>query len=178
MAAKIVNEIQSKKRVKLEKLIYSLGIRGVGEGTAKVLAKNYKDIDDLSRADVHELEMLPDTGYITATRIVEYFKQPQNIELLNKLKAEGVTTTENILGSNKLEGKTFVITGTFDSIDRLALKTLIEHHAGKVANKITKSSQVLLAGKGGGSKLDDAKKINARIISEPQFDGTVESLCI
>ncbi len=135
-------------------------------------------MDALAKDEVHELEMLPDTGFVTATRIVDYFKQPQNIELLSKLKSEGVTTTETTLASKKLDGKTFVITGTFDSIDRIALKALIEHHSGKVANKVNKSSQILLAGKGGGSKLDDAKKVNARIISEPQFDGTVESLCV
>ena len=177
MATKVVNEIQSKKKVALEKLIYALGIRGVGEGTAKVLSKNYENLDALSKATVEELEMLPDTGLVTATRIVDYFKQPQNLELLEKLKQEGVSTTTSDVGSKKLEGKTFVITGTFDNLDRLAIKAMIEHHSGKVANKINKGSQILLAGKGGGSKLDDAKKVNARIISAGQFDGTVESLC-
>lgn len=178
MATKVVNEIQSKKKIAFEKLIYALGIRGVGEGTAKVLAKNYEDLDALSKATVSELEMLPDTGFVTATRIVDYFKQPHNQELIEKLKQEGVTSQKEMTASKKLEGKTFVITGTFDSIDRLALKTLIENHSGKVAGKVNKGSYILLAGKNGGSKLDDAKKVGARVISEPQFDGTVESLCM
>ena len=75
MATKVVNEIQSKKKVALEKLIYALGIRGVGEGTAKVLSKNYENLDALSKATVEELEMLPDTGLVTATRLIVTGKQ-------------------------------------------------------------------------------------------------------
>lgn len=178
MATKVVNEIQSKKKVAFEKLIYGLGIRGVGEGTSKTLAANYPDLDSLAKATVQDLEMLPDTGYITAERIVDYFKQPQNQELIQRLKAEGVSGYKETTVSKKLEGKTFVLTGTFSMIDRLTLKTMIEHHSGKVVNKITKQSHILLAGKGGGSKLDDAKKVGARVISEPQFDGTIESLVV
>ena len=178
MATKVVNEIQSKKKVAFEKLIYSLGIRGVGEGTAKTLAKNYPDLDALSKATISDLEALPDTGLVTATRIVEYFAQPHNQEMLAKLKKEGVTAvTSQVSTSKKLEGKSYVITGTFSMIDRIALKAMIEHHGGKVMNKLTKGSQILLAGKNAGSKLDDAKKVGALIISEPQFNGDVSSLC-
>lgn len=170
MATKVVNEIQAKRSVSLEKLIYALGIRGVGEGTAKALAKAYPSLQALSDAKQEDLELLPDTGPITAQRIVQYFSQPQNRSIVERLTTAGVLTESSTeTGSEILKGKTFVITGTFSKLDRPAMKALIEHHGGRVASKVTKSSQILLAGKGGGTKLTDAQRLGAAVMTEEHF---------
>lgn len=171
MASKIVNEIKARKTVSFEKLIYGLGIRGVGEGTARALAKAYKDLDELSKATEEELTLLPDTGPVTAERIVYYFSQAHNQDMLKKLKQVGVAVAASeAVKSNALAGKTFVVTGNLVNFDRIGIKALIEQHGGKVANKVSKASHILLCGENpGATKVNDAKKVNATVISEETF---------
>lgn len=178
MASKVVHEIQSKRMVSLEKLIYGLGIREVGKQTAQTLASNYRSIERLKEATLEDLSSIQDIGPITAMRIVEFFQDPHNAKILQKLHDEGVSTVTSEPLSQKLLGKTFVLTGTLDCIDRNSLKAMIENHSGKVVGKMTKGSHILIAGKNAGTKLKDAVKLKARVITEPQFQGRIDDLVL
>lgn len=171
MANKVVNMIQSKKKVALAKLIYSLGIRGVGEGTAKRLAEVYPNLEDLAGASFAELEALDDVGPVTAASLVAYFDDANNLFMLDRLKKAGVTTeVNNTKVSDSLKGKTFAITGSFEGFDRTAMKSMVEDNGGVVLGKVSKPSHYLVAGeKAAESKVTAAKKLGATVITGPEF---------
>lgn len=171
MASKIINMIHSKKKVTLEKLIYSLGIRNVGEGTAKALAKAYPNMEDLAAAKQEDLEKLDDVGPITAASLVAYFSDTKNLIMLSRLKDAGMTTVvNNTIVDNVLKGRAFVITGTFDKFDRIAMKALVEEHGGQVLSKVTKPSHTLIQGNNAGAaKVNAAKALKATVMSDVEF---------
>lgn len=171
MANKVINVLQSKKTVSLEKFIYGLGIRGVGEGTAKALAKAYPNLEDLAKATEAELELLDDTGPITAQRIVAYFSNPCNLTVLHRLKMAGVETVGSAKPtSSVLVGKTYAVTGTVPGFDRSSIKALIEGLGGKTVNKVSKASQILVLGDNAGAgKKADADKVGAFVMSGAEF---------
>ncbi|RZM25470.1 MAG: NAD-dependent DNA ligase LigA, partial [Pedobacter sp.] len=163
--------IESSKEMPFEKVLFGLGIRYVGETVAKKLALGAKDIDTLSHASVEELTAIDEIGSKIAESIVEYFDKPEHLAQIERLKSHGlqfvVVESEIALESDKLTGKTFVISGVFENYSREELKDLIESNGGKILSGISAKLNYLLAGDNmGPAKLEKAKKLNVPLISE------------
>jgi len=162
--------IESSKQMPFEKVLFGLGIRYVGETVARKLALATKNIDELMAATVEELVAIDEIGQRIAESIIEYFAKPAHIEQINLLKSYGLQfeaiDTVITLESNKLTGKTFVISGVFEGHSREELKELIESNGGKILSSISAKLNYLLAGDNmGPSKLEKAQKLNIPLIS-------------
>jgi len=163
--------IELSKQMPFEKVLFGLGIRYVGETVARKLAIGTKNIDNLARAGVEELTAINEIGLRIAESIIEYFSVPAHLEQIELLKSHGLQfETEDIvipLESDKLTGKTFVISGVFELHSREELKGIIESNGGKVLSSISAKLNYLLAGDNmGPSKLEKAQKLNIPLISE------------
>jgi DNA ligase (NAD+) len=163
--------IELSKQMPFEKVLFGLGIRYVGETVAKKLAFGTKDIDTLSTASLDELTAIDEIGQRIAESIIEYFGNPEHLHQIGLLKSYGLQfeaiENEIALQSDKLTGKTFVISGVFENYSREELKDLIESNGGKILSGISAKLNYLLAGDNmGPSKLDKAKKLNIPLISE------------
>ena len=163
--------IELSKQMPFEKVLFGLGIRYVGETVAKKLAFGTKDIDTLSAASLEELTAIDEIGQRIAESIIEYFGNPEHLHQIGLLKSYGLQfeaiENEIALQSDKLTGKTFVISGVFENYSREELKDLIESNGGKILSGISAKLNYLLAGDNmGPSKLDKAKKLNVPLISE------------
>lgn len=173
MLDNLFTNIKKSKENSLEKLLFALGIRQVGAKTAKVLAKKYKNIDNLINAKVEELTEINDIGEIIAKSIVDYFSKEENINIINKLKEYGVNTS--YIDSNNYEedeffiNKTFVLTGTLYEITRDKASNLIENLGGKTSNSVSKKTDYVILGENAGSKHDKAIKLNIPILNEEEF---------
>ena len=170
-AENTIDAIQSKKKVALDKFIYSLGIEHVGEETAFVLAKRFKKLESLKRVELEELENVPDVGPIVARSIYEWFQKPYNQRLINKFKKSGVHVLEEKTSkySTKLLGKSFVVTGSLDSMSREEAKDRIRELGGDVSSGVSRNTGYLVAGFEPGSKLEKAKKLGVKVIDEAEF---------
>jgi DNA ligase (NAD+) len=149
----------------------AIGINDVGEVGAKNLAFHFKSIDRLIGASFEELTAIRDVGVSTAKNIISFFASKHNIEIINKLKSCGLifNVEEKELSSNKLEGLTFVISGTFD-VERDELKKIIEENGGKNVGSLSKSTSYLIVGDNmGPAKKEKAIKDNVKMISEYEF---------
>jgi DNA ligase (NAD+) len=168
----ILAGLKASLKVPFERVLFALGIRFVGETTAKKLARHFANIEALSNATIEELMQVEDVGERVASSIVNYFIQPENLEIILKLRNAGVQfqISENIpRGENKLNGKTFVVSGIF-SIPRDVMKQKIEYYGGKNSTSISKNTDFVLAGENmGPEKLKKAEKLAIPIISEQQF---------
>ena len=166
----LLEEIENSKNNSLEKLLFGLGIRHVGKKTAKILAIKYRNINNLMKAEVEELNNIDDVGEIIASSVYEYFNNNDNINLINELKELGLNM--EYLGSIKeteeFSSKTFVITGTL-SIERETLKEQIESLGGKVSNSVSKKTSYVIVGDKPGSKYDKALKLNVPILNEEEI---------
>ncbi len=167
----LIDSIHKSKTCSLSSFISGLSIAGVGEKTAKDLAKKYNTIDDLISADVFDLMTIKDVGLVIAENIVEYFADPKNCELLNELKDAGITITNNssVVQDGPLSGLKIVLTGTLPSFTRDEAKALIERLGGEVVSSVSKNTSLVLAGKEAGSKLEKAKNLGIKIIDEEIF---------
>ena len=169
----LFTSIENSKNNSMEKLLFGLGIKQVGSKTAKVLSQKYLSIDSLIKASLDELTSIPDIGLIIATNIVDYFKDNNNISILNKLKDYGVNmtyiNTNNINLDDNFNGKTFVLTGTLNSITRDIASIEIENRGGKVTSSVTKNTSVVVVGDNPGSKFDKAKTFGIEIWNEEKF---------
>ena len=156
----------------MEKLLFGLGIRQVGSKTAKILAKKFKNIDDLIKADYDTLNNINDIGPIIAKNVVNYFNDSENINLINELKELGLNTT--YIGNTKEDkeeflSKRFVLTGTLSTITRDEASKMIEDAGGKVSNSVSSKTSAVIVGENPGSKYEQAKKLNIPIWSEEEF---------
>jgi DNA ligase (NAD+) len=168
-AENLVSAIQASKTQPLWRLIVGLGIHGVGEVAAQVLAEHFHDLDALSRATGDEIESIEGFGPNIAESIVQWFYNEENQAVLRKLKASGVwpaAERQAETGPQPLAGLTFVITGTLPALSRSEAKTLIESHGGKVTGSVSGSTDYLLLGEDPGSKLDQARKRAVPTLSE------------
>lgn len=170
----ILNGIEKSKAVPFERVLYSLGIRFVGETVAKKLAIHFKNIDAIKNASFEELITVEDIGDKIATSILDWFKVEQNIELINNLKNSGlqfaVQETQNSIISNKLQDKTVVVSGVFQHFSRDEIQNEIEKHQGKVAGSISKKTSFIVAGENmGPSKYQKAQELKIPIITEDEF---------
>lgn len=168
----LLDSIEESKNNSLEKLLFALGIRYVGKKTAKILAKEFLDIDALSNADYEMLNSIRDVGEVIAQSVVDYFNDPINIKLIEELKELNLnmkylgqeTTDETVF-----TGKTFVLTGTLDSITRDEAKEKIEFLGGNCSGSVSKKTDVVIAGHDAGSKLSKALELGIEIWNEDKF---------
>lgn len=163
----------------LEKLLFGLGIRNVGSKTAKILARYYKNIDNLMNASIEELTDINDVGPIIAKSIREYFSNEDNIRIINKLKDIGVNmnyiNNSNYEEKDEFMGKTFVLTGTLVNITRDKASEIIENLGGKVSSSVSKNTSAVIVGDNPGSKYDKAVSLNIPIWKEEEFISKIES---
>ena len=164
----LLNAIEGSKNNDAIKLLTSLGISNVGKSAAKSLMKKFKSIDNLMKASYAQLIEVNDIGDISAMAIINYFKNPDNQAVVQRLKEYGVNM--NIIeaqdGDERFDGKTFVVTGTLPTLSRKAASELIEKHGGKVSGSVSKKTDYLLACENAGSKLTKAQNLGINVISE------------
>ncbi|MBI2013258.1 MAG: NAD-dependent DNA ligase LigA [Candidatus Colwellbacteria bacterium] len=182
-AQNLVREIKQKKEVDLPRFIYALGILHIGEETAALLARNLKFkisnlklkisdfVEKFNQESIEELQRIQDVGPKVAESIHSWFKDPHNIALLKKLERVGVTITvpKAAAKSQKLAGKTFVLTGTLESMARDEAKEKIRAQGGDVSESVSKKTSYIVVGTDPGSKADKAEKLGVKILSEKEF---------
>lgn len=175
-AQNLIDAIEKSKSNDLDKLICALGIRHVGNKTAKILAKNFKSLDNLMEATVDELSEINEIGEVMAQSIYEFFHQEQTVDLINKLKGNGVNTVYlvNETYDNKFEGMTFVLTGKLEKYTRDEAADIIENMGGKTSGSVSKKTTYVLAGEDAGSKLTKAESLGVKVISEEEFEEMIK----
>lgn len=170
----ILSAIENSKEKPFEKVLFALGIKQVGERTAKLLAKHFGSIENLSNASVDEIDDIYEIGPSIARSVVDFFKDDKNIKLLNKLKNAGLNFESDNSGTAKTReefiGKVFVLTGTLIKFTRSQASKIIENFGGRTSGSVSKKTDYVLAGAEAGSKLDKAKKLGVKIITEEEFE--------
>jgi DNA ligase (NAD+) len=170
-AQNILDEIKNSKRLPLERVIYGLGIRFVGERTAQFLAEHFGSMEALESAGVEELQNVNEVGPRIAESIVEFFSIAANRKLVERLRDAALTLTgQKKQRGTKLAGKTFVLTGTLAHFTRDEAKKRIEDAGGKVAGSVSKKTDYVVAGADAGSKLDKAKELGVTVIDEKEME--------
>jgi len=166
-AEKLILSIENSKSRGLDKLIYALGIRNIGEKAAKSLASHFGDIENLFSATKEELVSIEDFGEVTADDVINFFSHSQTKELVEKLKSAGVKTRyEKEKKGDIFGGLTFVLTGTLPTLSRSDASKIIESYGGKCASSVSKNTDFVLAGDAAGSKLTKAEALGIKIIDE------------
>ncbi|MFL9711383.1 NAD-dependent DNA ligase LigA [Methylobacillus sp. Pita1] len=168
-ARNLLDALQKSKHATLNRFIYALGIRNVGEATAKDLARYFGKLDALQAADAEALQQVPDVGPVVARSIAEFFAEEHNREVIRKLTDAGIHWEESEgqpASSGALEGKTFVLTGTLPTMSREEAKERIEAAGGKVSGSVSKKTSYVVAGSEAGSKLAKAQELGLAILDE------------
>jgi DNA ligase (NAD+) len=169
-AQNILNEIENSKKLPLERVIYGLGIRMVGERTAQFLAEHFGSMEALESAGVEELQNVNEVGPRIAESIAEFFGNSANRKLVSRLREAGLTMSgQKKERGTKLAGKTFVLTGTLAHFSRDEAKKMIEDAGGKVSGSVSKKTDYVVAGSDAGSKLDKAKELGVEVIDEGEL---------
>jgi DNA ligase (NAD+) len=171
-AENLVESIDGSRHTTLERFLYALGIRDVGESTAKVLARWFGGLDAVMAASLDELKQVPDVGPIVAGRIVDFFKEPHNREVVAKLRAAGVEWKEGEpqrTVQGHLAGKTVVLTGTLEQLSRDDAKDRLEALGAKVSGSVSKKTSFVVAGPGAGSKLEKATELGIEVWDEAKL---------
>ncbi len=170
-AQNIIDEIENSKKLPLERVIYGLGIRMVGERTAQFLAEHFGSMEALEQAGIEELQNVDEVGPRIAESIVEFFSIPANRELVESLRKSKLTLKgRKKERGTKLTGKTFVLTGTLAHFTRDEAKKMIEDAGGKVAGSVSKKTDYVVAGADAGSKLEKAKELGVAVIDEKTME--------
>ncbi|MGC2550794.1 MAG: NAD-dependent DNA ligase LigA [Candidatus Sulfotelmatobacter sp.] len=170
-AQNILDEIENSKKLPLERVIYGLGIRMVGERTAQFLAEHFGSMEALENAGVEELQNVNEVGPRIAESIVEFFGIAANRKLVERLREAGLTLSgEKKQRGTKLAGKTFVLTGALAHFTRDEAKKMIEDAGGKVTGSVSKKTDYVVAGADAGSKLDKAKELGVPVIDEKEME--------
>jgi DNA ligase (NAD+) len=173
-AENVLAEIEASKRLPLERVIYGLGIRFVGERTAQFLAEHFGSLDAVMKASAEELEEVNEVGPRIAESIVEFFADEHNRKLIGDLRKAGLTFTgQKKEKGTKLAGKTFVLTGTLSRHTRDEAKKMIEDAGGRVSGSVSKKTDYVVAGSDAGSKLDKARELGVSVIGEEELEGLV-----
>ena len=172
-ADNLIKGIEKSKEIPFERVLYALGIRYVGETVAKKLAKHYKSIEAIAKANSNDLVLVDEIGEKIAQSVVQFFDNQKNIIIIDRLKQYGVQLESGVEGelvSEKLKGKTFVVSGVFEIYSRDELKKAIEDNGGKVGSSISSKTDYVIAGENmGPAKLDKAIQLKITIISESDF---------
>jgi DNA ligase (NAD+) len=173
-ADNVLSEIEASKKLPLERVIYGLGIRMVGERTAQFLAEHFGSLDAIMKASAEELEEVNEVGPRIAESIVEFFGDEHNRKLVSDLRKAGLTFTgQKKEKGTKLAGKTFVLTGTLARHTRDEAKQMIEDAGGRVSGSVSKKTDYVVAGSDAGSKLDKARELGVSVIGEEELEGLV-----
>lgn len=177
-AANIVAALEASRKTTLRRFIYALGIRNVGESTARDLAIHFGSLDKLVAAGIEELEMAPDVGPVVARAIREFFDEPHNLKVVGELRSAGVSWPESAARreSQAKESKTFVLTGTLSTMTREEARAMIESRGHKVAGSVSKKTDYVIAGEDAGTKLARAEALGVTVLDEKQFVKLIEGL--
>lgn len=177
-AENLINGIEKSKTIPFERVLYALGIRYVGETVAKKLAKHYKSIDAIAQASIMDLILVDEIGDKIAQSVVQFFENQENFRIIDRLKSYGVqleSGEDDVLLSEKLKGKTFVVSGVFEIYSRDELKKAIEDNGGKVGSSISSKTDYVIAGDNmGPSKLEKANQLKIAIITELDFKQMID----
>ena len=173
-ARKIVDGIQASLSVPFERVVFALGIRLVGETSAKILARHFKNIDALMTATLDQLTQIDGIGEVMAKSVISYFHTPENVEIVERLRAYGLQMSlsdeQMSSATNILAGKSIVISGVFQKHSRDEYKAMIEQNGGKNTGSISAKTSLVLAGENmGPAKLQKAEKLGVKIINEDEF---------
>ena len=175
----LLTSIEASKSNSLERLLFGLGIPGIGAKTAKVLAKKYDNLDNLMNASLEELTNIKDIGDILAKNIVTYFSDDKNQELISNLKDIGINMEykgEKTLNNPLISNKKFVLTGTISFMTRDEIKALLERYDGTTVDSVSKKTDVVIVGDAPGSKYDKAVKLGIEIWNEEKLKEVIDSL--
>jgi len=174
-AQNILDEVENSKKLPLERVIYGLGIRMVGERTAQFLADHFGSMDALMKAGEEELQQVNDIGPRVSGSIREFFEEPKNVALVDRLRRAGLTMMgQKKQRANTLAGKTFVLTGTLERYTRDEAKKLIEDFGGRVSGSVSQKTDYVVAGAEAGSKLDKARELGVAVLDEKQMESLVK----
>jgi len=173
----LLESIEESKKRSLDSLIYAIGIKGIGEKNAKILAKKYRNIDSLSQATEEELNEIDDIGPILAKNIYSFFKDDENLKMIKALKELGLKTTfegEEQKTNDLITGKKFVITGSIRDYSRDELKEIIESYSGKTSDSVSKKTDVVIVGEEPGSKYTKAQELGIEIWNQERLESLSE----
>ena len=173
----LLNAIEDSKNRPLSRLIFALGIRYIGTHASEILAENFSSIDHLAEATFDQLSSIDEIGPVMAESIVEFFKNEENLRVIEKLKKAGVKTSreeKEIEKKDVLSGLTFVITGTLKNYTRDEITDYIKSLGGKVSSSVSKKTDYIICGEEPGSKLQRGKQLGIKIISEEEFEQLVK----
>lgn len=167
----LLSAIEKSKSAGLDRLIFALGIPLIGSRGGKLIARHFKTIENIMSASAQEISAIDDIGEKMAESVVNYFKIPENIDLIKKLKTLGVVTDylADDTSDTRFAGKTFVLTGTLSRFTRDEASQIIENFGGKTSGSVSKKTSYVLAGENAGSKLDKANSLGVPVISEEEF---------
>ena len=170
----LLQGVENSKKIPFERVLFALGIRYVGETVSKKLAKHFKTVDAIINASLEEMIAVDEIGEKIAESLFSFFQVPENLDLINKLKSYGlqfeIVETASTQISNIFEGKTFVVSGVFETYSRNELKKTIEDYGGKNVGSISKKTDYLIAGdKMGPAKKEKAESLDVTILSEQEF---------
>jgi DNA ligase (NAD+) len=171
-AKNIIQAIEKSKEIEFPKVLYALGIRYVGEVTAKRLATHFKNIENLIKATKEELLSVEDVGERIANSILNYLSDKDNLDLINNLKEAGLQfeIKETQKSSTKLSNLSFVVSGTFTNFSREGLKQIIEENSGKILSSVSSKTDYLICGeKTGPQKIKQAEKLGVKMLNEQEF---------
>ncbi len=172
-AENILNGIELSKQKPFDKVLFALGIRHIGERTAKILSKHFKNIDNIINASLEDLNAVREIGPKIAVSIKDFFGKKDNLNIIDKLKSAGlkfeIEQQLNKKTNPNFENKTFVLTGTLPTYSRDEASKIIEDLGGKTSSSVSKKTDYVLAGEDAGSKLDKAKSLGVKVISEDEF---------
>ncbi len=171
-AQNLVHAIAASRRISLPRFLYALGIRHVGEQVARILSEEFESVDDIMAAETDRLERIDGIGPRAAASITDFMRQEQNRATIRRLLSDGVEIYREapVNTESPLSGKTFVLTGTLDSMTRSEAKARIEAAGGKVAGSVSKKTDYVVAGESPGSKLDQAQELGITILDENQLN--------
>lgn len=172
-ASKLIEQIENSKQRGLQRLLYGLDIRHVGERYAKILARHYRSLENLAKATVEELDDIHEIGLAVAVSVFNFFQNPHNQAVIERLKIAGVKTEidggTNIAANENFNGKTFVLTGKLEQFTRDEAAKLIEDLGGRVSSSVSKKTDYVVAGSDAGSKLTKAESLGVKVLSEDEF---------
>lgn len=174
-ANNLIFAIESSKSNSLDRLVFGLGIRNIGQASAKLLCEKFGSLDNIINASADEISSIEGFGEIMAQSVVKSFKEPHRIEVIERLKSFGVNTQyEKKIVDNRFDNLTFVLTGTLPNLTRDEAKEIIERFGGKTSSSVSKKTSYVLAGEEAGSKLTKAENLGVEIIDESQFNDMIK----
>ncbi|WP_263080305.1 NAD-dependent DNA ligase LigA [Endozoicomonas sp. Mp262] len=172
-AQNLLDALERSRHTQLERFVYALGIREVGEATARSLVNHYRTLEAIMAASVDDLQTVDDVGPVVAAHLETFFRQAHNCEVIDNLREKGIHWTNkepvNDQGEQPLDGQTWVLTGTLATMTRDAGKDILLSLGAKVAGSVSKKTSVVLAGEKAGSKLAKAEKLGVKVVSEDEF---------